>query len=582
MKPKLSLVGFFVTMALVHALVAFWTPVSAEDWGHWVWNAQHGDEGAVAWLRAHLAFSDAIGYVLARYRSVHAIVSPAVGAALVVGLFVLAMRRLPRATWQDVLGVALVSALIWIAQPHPGVAWFHTPSVAMQVYGAAVAVWFVAPFRCGWQVPRAAWPVLAIAGYCVGTSTRAIATLVGLVLVVRALPRDRRARWMWIALGGLVVGVAVGYARPPWIEFARIFKRGLEPNLILMKLPIEEAGKLVSLVAALVLADLALGAFGRSRAAADARPDAADTSRWLVAWFATAVWCLFGPKYFDATLLPATCLIVIAGLPYLVWLATSRVLRYAIIALVVGVHAIAWPFALVTYHRFGGEGFTRMEALQLTPPGEVAHVKPYSQILSNAWFFGEDLATTQLRNLVAIEAFGLRDLMIAPPFRRLETNPGIAITLDIDGVTDAELRAAKVPAVWGGVVAVARDQFELFVKRLRAITDKPISARLVVTNVAFAERGARPLLAAWVDRTGTMIPKTAISNLDEQNQVTIRIYGTEARQFKDAWIVDGGVARSTPYRYSAVVVQPMTARLNVVVACNPDRCLVVDALVPRF
>ena len=266
--------------------------------------------------------------LLARAHAVHVIVTPAVDVALVVGLFVLAMRRLPRAEWPDVLGVALVSALIWIAQPHAGVTWFHVPSVATYVYGTAIAVWFVAPWRCGWQVPRALWPVLALAGYCVGTSSRAIATatLIGVLLGLRALPRERRVRWMWIALGALVVGVVAGYLRAPAARGrARVPPRPrAEPDR-------DEgadrggAGRLVSLIAG---ADRG----SRARSPGDlrrrSRPDARETLRWSIAWFATAIWCLFGPHFYEATLLPATCLLVIATLPYLAGSRRRAPLRF--------------------------------------------------------------------------------------------------------------------------------------------------------------------------------------------------------------------------------------------------------------
>src|SRR5687767_11000880 len=216
-----ALFGFVVAMSIVHAMVAFWTPVQGDAWDHWIWAAQHRDDATGTWLasflRTHFTFSDAIGYTLSRCRVFHVLVTPMVIIALVAGLFTLAMRRLPRATWDDILGLALVSALLWIGQPSAGVALFHLPNVALYVYGAAIAVWLVAPLRCGWQVSARWWPLLILGAYCAGTSSRAIATatLVGFALFMWRRPR---VRWMWITLGVLFVATIAGYLDPPWLE----------------------------------------------------------------------------------------------------------------------------------------------------------------------------------------------------------------------------------------------------------------------------------------------------------------------------------------------------------------------------
>ena len=81
-------------------------------------------------------------------------------------------------------------------------------------------------------------------------------------------------------------------------------------------------------------------------------------------------------------------MLAIAALPYLLWLASSRILRVLIVAVAVGVHAIAWPILLVKYHRFGSEGFARLTALEHAKDGAVAFVRPYSQVPPSFWFFG--------------------------------------------------------------------------------------------------------------------------------------------------------------------------------------------------
>lgn len=580
-----ALFGFCVALAIVHAIVAFWTPIQGDDWTHWIWAGQHRSDDSwwLAWLRAHLTFSDALGYVLARCRSFHVLVTPVAMIALVIGLYTVAVRRLPRATWEDLLGIALTSALVWITQPLAGVTLFHMTNVAIYVYGATIAVWFVAPLRCGWNVSPRWWPVLIAAGYCVGTSSRAIATAT-LVAMAIAMWRGPRMRWMWLALAGLVVGTVVGYLDPPWIELGRVFRRGFEQNLVgkgLVKYIVAETGELVSFVAAFVLLDLVLGMLGRARAPADARPDPTDTLRWLVAWFATALWCLFGPKYNEAATLPATCMLVIAAVPYFLWLARSPWLRYALIAIIVVVHAVVWIKSIATYREAGAEGAARFAAIEATAPGRKVVVRPYTIMKATFWFYGEDFDRVRTRQLVATEAFELADIVLEPSFRNLERNPDISFAFESDGLTAEQLQAARVPR-WASEVSAARTQFELFVKRLRKLTASKFAARLVAENMTFSQARGRRVLAAWADETGTMIPRVARSPADAMSRYTIRIYGRDARRFNEAWLVTNGTATSIPYRNSLAIVQPLTIRLINVVFCNDQRCLLGDAFVPRF
>jgi hypothetical protein len=560
-------IGFFVAFALVHAIVAAWTPVQGDAWLHWVWAGRHPDSGVGTWLLAHLSSADAFGYILAKCNSVHVIVSPMIAIALVIGLFVVAVGRTPRASGEDLLGLALTSALIWIAQPHAGVTWFYTPSVAMHVYGAAAAVWLIAAIRCEWE---RSWPALIVLAYVAGTSTRAIA-LVTLVIVIWM---TRGRRWRLVS-GALLVATVIGFVRSPYLEVGKVFRRGLDPNLFVLRLPIEEIGKVVALVAVFVLVELGRRTAGRTPLTGE--PEQRVTVRLVVGYLAASVFCVFGPKYYESTLFPATLLLVVAALPWLMWFASARGYRIALIAFVVGVHAIAWTLSLVMYHRIGAEGAMRQRILEHTQPGDVAIVQPYSEILSNNFFFGEDLSTTRLRQLVAIDVFGLRDIALSPQFRRLEANPQIAVALEQDNATVAELAAARVPAIWSTVPSVAREQFDLFVHRLARASARPVAARLVVKNLQFP----RPILAAWVDAKEAVIPRVALSTLDEENQFTAKMYNELAR-FDEAWVVHDGTATKTPYRNGSPRMRPTTPTLQAIVVCNAKVCLLEDAFVPRF
>ncbi|HTL31584.1 MAG TPA: DUF6056 family protein [Kofleriaceae bacterium] len=582
-RPLVALFAFVLATTVVHAMVAFWTPIQGDDWNHWIWAGRHKGDGFGAFLASHFTFSDLVSYVLARCRGFHVLISPAVFLALVVGLFTVSMRRLPRACWLDVLGVGLTSALVWIAQPSAGVTLFNTSNAALFLYGSAIAVWFFAPVRCNWTPPRALWPVMFLAGYCVGTSTRAIATAMVIAYVFTL--RRKRETWLWIAFAGLVIGTILGYANPPWLEFSRVFKRGFEQNLVgqgLVKFIVEEGGEIVSLVAAFALANFTLGMFGKPVASEDNRPAAGETLWWFGIWFAMALWCLFGPRYNEATLLPATCILVIAALPFLLWLVSSRVLRVPVIAFAIGVHVIVWTLALAKYHEVGHEGAVRLATLQNAKPGMRVIIEPYRQIPPDFLFLGEDLHIAKIREMVAVDAFGLRGIEFDRSFRRLDVDPQIALRLEVDAVGDADLEAAHVPTFWSGELTTARKQFELFVKRLRAVTHKKVSARLAITNVSFPAANGRPLLAAWSDGEGVMIPRTLRSSIDPEAQITTRIYRPESREFTEAWVAEAGDAKQIQYHGGSPRFQPLASELVVVIACNQKRCLAIDAFIPRF
>jgi hypothetical protein len=331
-------------------------------------------------------------------------------------------------------------------------------------------------------------------------------------------------------------------------------------------------------VLALVLVNHLLAMFKRPAAAANQRPDARSSLGWLAAWFATAIWCLFGPRYNEATLLPATCMLVLGALPVLLWLSNARFIRWCLLGIVVGVHAIVWPIALVKYHRFGADAEVRMATLEGTPDGQIAFIEPTSQIPADFWFPGEGLGIARQRQLVAIEAFGLRDIVFVQDFRRLDLNPKVALELETDATPD-ELAKAHVPTIWATEVGAARKQFELFVKRLRGVR-KGVSARLALKVPGLDD--SRPVYAAWADETGTVIPRTSRSSIDPNAQITVKLYPPDSRKFKDAFIVAENAANVVQYHGGSPVFRPQGMSLHYVVACHATRCLVIDAFIPRF
>ncbi len=579
--PRMALAGFVIAMLVVSAVSAWLSPLAGADWTQWTRPVRHVGDPTWSWIARHFTFADVMAYAVAHSTWVHTIVTPLACLALVIGAFTLALGRLPHPdSWDDVLGVMAVSALLWIGQPRPGfVLLFHRPHVAWHVYGCALALWTIAPFRCGWR-PRGGLTVaLALAAFLVGTTTRqlALATLVTIVGYLVRTPRADRGRWMGIALAALVPGTILGWFASPRIEIGKVVNRGLEHNLLVVNLSVREGGQIVAAVLLLVLAKLALDLWKPSPA--PALPDAGATHRWFWIWFGLCVVALFGPRFGEASLLPATLVLCAAALPWMLWLAGTR-LRAVVIGLAVGVHVVMWTTGLVTFAELGGEFRERIAVLERTPKGSVAVIRPYSEVLPNPWFHGEDWFTTS-RQLVAIDVFGLADIDFAPTFRKLETNPRLVIRLEVEGATDAEVRAAA-PARWATDLTHARTQFEGFARGLQRKLGKTFTARLVVDNLPFPERAERPLHAAWYEGGRMTSPRIRRTNPGVNDEQSVTMPAPLARRMGETYLVRE--AKGTPIKNinGNFELQPMRAGLLAIVACDPKRCFAVDAWLPRF
>lgn len=564
------IIAMIAAMAIVHGLACLWSPVLGDDWGQRVWLATHDG----SFFATHYLVSDLVTFAVVQCAWVNAVLGAVASCALVVGAFVLAMRRLPRAELADALGLALISTMLWIGGPHAGVVWFHRSYVASSVLGCAIAVWLLAPLACGWRVSRSLIPVIAIGGYAVATSTRTLAAamLVGTLIALRG-----RARELWhrVLVGALLVGTAAAYATPPWLEVPKVVKRGLDPNLVLINVSLREAGHLVALVVFVVLVNAALAAFDKPSASRTTLPDLAHAWRWAVACVATAVWALFGPRASEATLLPVTVALAIAVLPLLMWAATGAYVRRGLVALAIGTHAVVWTMSLDIYHRLAGEYAARTAAIEAAAPGSVAVVPAYSQILPTFFEFGEDFAGVASRQLIANKVYGVRDIAVNPPFRKYEPDPDIRTRLDVDGATDAQVRAARPPALWAGDPTSARYEFTLFAKRLRDIAPAA-HARLTVTNVAFDQ----PLVIAQLDAGTIFAPHITRSSGDANDRYTYTIRNPE--MFDQAKVITNGVSVAVDYRGGHPGVQPLLAAPQVLVLCGKRGCVLGDAFVPRF
>jgi hypothetical protein len=585
-RARWALLGCAAALLAVHGAAGWLSPLQGDDW------RQLAGSPDRSWLAAHAELAEVWGYLLARWPVVHAIATPVAGAIAIAGVFTLSMRRLPDpGRWSDVLGLALVSCVIWIALPRAGAMWFHRPYAAAQIYGAALAVWFLVPFRCGARLGGVGWPIAMFAlGLAVGASTRQIglAATIGAAIAVSRTRQPGRLRWMVPGLAGVAIRFVAGAVRWPRTDLVYVFAHP-ERSLVRMEPLLQAGGPLIALIALLVIARQRVGPPDRA-AAADARwtaplPDAGDSLWWLGGWLGLGVAALLGPSSTAATQLPAAIALCAGALPYLSWLAGTRFARWILIGLVSGVHLAAWVLALSHYRALDAEFRDRMAAIARTPANRIATVAPYTDILPDFWSIGEDWAEAAGRDALALERWGLAGIDLAPPFRQLERSPELHLALEVDGVSGAELAAAWPPPVWARDPANARRQFTALVARLRSAVGRDVPARLRVTDGELVAGAPRPIYAAWSDDpddAGVVAPVVTRSVLDPTSVETIGVPPALAARLPEAWVVTPAGAHPARCQPGSCRVKIERAERVVLLLCGAARCLAADAQIPHL
>ena len=575
MKPRFVMTAFIVAVLVLHGVVSWLSPISYDDWDYLVWAAQHRHDPSwfASFFAKHYTLGPMMNYTLARVPIVHAIVTPLCGLAVVWGTFTIAMRRLPRFdAWADVIGVVVIAAFIWIAAPRCGLVMFHRPYTALWLYGTAATLWVLVPFRCGWRV-RGGWIVLlAIGGLLAATSTRQL----GIVLVAMTFyaARKQRASWIYIVLAAVVAGTALGFYRQSFDY--RGLRPGFELSLVALNTQIFENGELISLVGGLVIVKLVVGTLWPQHRG-EGLPDTSETLRWFGVWIAYIILALFGPKYVEASAFPGAVIVCIAAFPVVQWVMTSKPLRIVVLVLAIGINVIAWSMSLSIYVPFAQEYRERVATLRAAPKGSIPKIKPYSQIRPAFFAYGEDWSDAARRQYVAVGLYRLADIDFSPAFRRLEVNPKLEMKLVAEGVTPAQLSAAGSPDTWSGTLKAARQQFEYVRGNLKI--DNPNALRLVVEGLPADVLRGRELVAA----TANLVPKITRRTADDESRHGIVVSPASlAKDYPEAYTVIDGKAAPVPFKRQRYMVTGMTSQLHAVVACNPTRCILVDAFIPSL
>jgi hypothetical protein len=426
---------------------------------------------------------------------------------------------------------------------------------------------------------RTPWLVaLAILGFLVGTSTRQLGVMSTFVVLYAILKQDR-PRATWLVFLAVLAGSVVGYFHASF-DF-RGFRPGVELSMLALNLSIFECGELITLTGALVLSKLLVKALWPKYAGA-ATPDTSETLRWFGLWFGLTVLALFGPRYSEASIFPAAIVVVIAAYPYVRWTMTSAPLKVAMLAVAIAINLIAWSMALQRYVPLHAEYKDRIAKLAAAPKGSVATVTTYSQIRPSFFAYGEDWGEASRRQLIAAQVYRLRDIVIVPAFRRFESNPGLEILLEIEGVTPAQLKAAEAPEVWGSTLRTARAQFADLVTRLRGQVTTPFTAQ-IVSSLSYDFLRGRKLVVASYENGALTTLKINRRQADDESRIPVRAWPrTFAAKFPETYAVEGSKATPIQIKRNQYLVQALTTELHAVVACAPARCILVEAFIPAL
>lgn len=579
LSPGPVLVALLFARTLVHALLAAWTPLSGLDWDQYTWLAERDKTSTLTVLANHPTVAKLVEYLIARSDTLHVIATPFIGTMLLVLAFAFARKRMPTASWDDVLDIAVLSALIWIGEPRCGLVYTYRPYVAQAVWPAAIVLATLLPYRCGWRV-RAPWLVpFALGAFVSGTAIYAL-SVPALAGIGWAIARARsRPAWMWVGLAALLAGAATMLAMSPSID-GRLWTRGIENNLTALGSSLREHGELIAMVAALGLVAIAANALRPGWANLAARTDDAEdlvaAPRWVAVWVATVLLALLGPLYNESTLLPGTIVLAIAALPFVRLLARPLGMRILIAVVVAAVTAGNWASGLAMYARLHGEYEARLDTLHATKASGIAVVKPYSEIHQSFWFYGEDWGKATVRETVARGVFGLADIEMATPFRTLERSARLSMTLETTGAKDAQLLEARRPNLWPRDLNVARLVFLRFAGRFERGVPKG-TAHLAITNLDSPVLKGRPVYVGWVEDGKITVPRAKHASPDTEDRYQVPIDTAIRKEFPELLAIGPKGPVPVTLVDGKLAYAPMDAGLWWAVACNDQRCIAVDA-----
>jgi hypothetical protein len=406
---------------LVLVLCTHWEPVLGDGWGHVEFHIYYPLSLDHLWFFAkynYVSMNPRLGQTLTMLLFTpgpwHAIVTPLVELGMFYLLATLALGRWPSLRrLDDALLFATIVALVLVCTPVIGPMLFYRPFTGNYLYGLAISLAFLVPYRLHVEAPRAYrwWAALPmfLLGAAAGMSNEHTGPAFALAAITAiAYRRERPRAWMVAGVLGLIAGgLALYFAPGQDVRYSglatqesllgRIASRGFVGN-----------ARVFGAIAEYLLASLpwiGLAAVAGRGAEPPPRTRKLATLALAGAALLVAITLLASPKLGLRLLLASIALSCTAIASWVVPRLVSRWSR-----------AVAWAFASVVlafsafrfvtiYEQVGSEFADRMAAIQQAPVAATIIVAPLSAAKSR-WFYGDDFLLPSKRASVA-ELYGL-------------------------------------------------------------------------------------------------------------------------------------------------------------------------------
>jgi hypothetical protein len=417
-----------------------WEPIAYDAWNNVVWHRWNRlawssvwDLLEYGWRYSNPRLGQTVTTLLYTPGPYHSIVTPLLELALFWLATAIALGRWPSPRRAgDALAFAVVFAIVAACTPQLGPMLFYRPYTGNYLFGLAVNLWWLVPYRfhlAGRAIGRWWWsPALLVLGVVAGTCNEhtgiAFAALGALAIAASVRRGDGVRPWMIAGLVGLVAGFAFlliapgndvrydGLARQATI-LERIRDRGALADLVV-------AGRLW-IYMAWALPWLALAVIARRGAPASRTdppapapethapapradaPGRAQRPWWIalaVAGQVSALTLLASPKLGPRLYLAPVALVSIGLAGWLLARLSSARLRLAGALLSGATLAYVEVVCVATYARVGPAAADRTARILGSPPDAQIAVPPLPASRGK-WFIGDDLLEESARRSVA-------------------------------------------------------------------------------------------------------------------------------------------------------------------------------------
>jgi hypothetical protein len=488
-------------------------PFSASAFLDFVRHVYVADNPRVGQWLAYVAFGSIVG---------HVVLAAAFAVATLVGAFVLAHARWPRAG--DGARLAVIAALAFVALPNPGQMFCYRPFAANYVWGFAITTAFAVPYRLALAAPARARGIAAALGMFVlgvaagmtneHTGPAAICAAGAAVELLRR--RDRRVpAWAIAGAIGLVAGVALLIGAPGQdVRYhgladrsslvGNVLDRGALGNLRLIG-----TSMLYATVSWLAIAGCLI-ATGRARG---------PSMRWrrdvlvlAAAALAIVVTALVSPKQ-GARLFYAPSLLLVAAAARALDEATRACrIATAIVTACAAITAITCAAILIVVQRAGSaDAADRAERLAAAAPNSVPAVPAFRHFAPTWWTYGDDFRSASMRERVARRAWQLDDVTLASDDAHVIATAGVSLALVIEPPDPAAASVADPTGDGFSEQVFTADGLATIDARFRAAiaaivlrATPPVYVALRARGLPAAGLGDRPVDVAWWNQGGAI------------------------------------------------------------------------------